>query len=125
VLQTLSISFSVLQKAAMVRWFAHLGHTYGASLMFLVGLGYLIQGFRCFPWFTTVFYLKDVLLVDPGILQIILNTVNLPMVAKPIYGIISDSVYIRGAHRIPYIVIGGIGSSCCFKRGCSLLLCRV
>ncbi|OIW20430.1 hypothetical protein TanjilG_11129 [Lupinus angustifolius] len=28
------------------------------------------------------------------------------MVAKPIYGILSDTIYIGGAHRIPYICIG-------------------
>ena len=75
--------------------------------MLLVGFGYLIQGFRCFPWFAIMFYMKDVLLIDPGTLQIVQNTVNLPMVAKPIYGIISDSFYIRGAHRVPYILFGG------------------
>lgn len=75
--------------------------------MLLVGLGYWVQGFRCFPWFAVNFYLKDVLTVDPGTLQIVQNTVNLPMVAKPVYGIVSDAVYIRGAHRVPYLVIGG------------------
>eukprot|EP00250_Pteridium_aquilinum_P021228 c25062_g2_i1 orf=86-1684(-) len=89
------------------KWLANLGRIYGASLMLLVGLGYWIQGFRCFPWFAVNFYLKDVLTVDPGTLQIVQNTVNLPMVAKPVYGIVSDAVYIRGAHRIPYLVIGG------------------
>lgn len=76
--------------------------------MGLVGLGYWIQGFRCFPWFAINFYFKDVLTVDPGTLQIVQNTVNLPMVAKPVYGIVSDAVYIRGAHRVPYLVIGGL-----------------
>lgn len=30
------------------------------------------------------------------------------MVAKPVYGIISDAVYIGGAHRLPYIFLGGL-----------------
>ncbi|KAH7332023.1 hypothetical protein KP509_20G064300 [Ceratopteris richardii] len=76
--------------------------------MLLIGAGYWIQGFRCFPWFIVSFYLKDAVGIDPGTLQIIQNTVNLPMVAKPVYGIISDTVYIRGAHRVPYLVIGGV-----------------
>lgn len=75
--------------------------------MLLVGLGYWIQGLRCFPWLIANFYLKDVFAVDPGTLQVLQNTVNLPMVAKPVYGIISDAVYIRGAHRVPYVVMGG------------------
>lgn len=92
---------------AVFKWLANLTRIYGASLMLLVGLGYWIQGFRCFPWLAMSFYLKDVLTVDPGTLQIVQNTVSLPLVAKPVYGIISDAVYIRGAHRIPYLVIGG------------------
>lgn len=45
--------------------------------------------------------------VDPGTMQFLLSTAALPMVAKPIYGIISDSVYIKGAHRVPYLIVAG------------------
>jgi len=45
--------------------------------------------------------------VDPGQMQFLMSTAALPMVAKPIYGIISDSVYIKGAHRLPYLIIAG------------------
>ena len=45
--------------------------------------------------------------VDPGQMQFLMSTAALPMVAKPIYGIISDSVYIKGAHRVPYLLIAG------------------
>ncbi len=31
------------------------------------------------------------------------------MVAKPIYGIISDSIFIGGSHRVPYLVFAGNG----------------
>lgn len=95
------------REMAAFKWLKNLGSVYGVSLIFLVGLGYWIQGFRCFPWFAVNFYFKDVLTVDPGTLQIVQNTVNLPMVAKPMYGIVSDTIYIRGAHRVPYLVIGG------------------
>lgn len=30
------------------------------------------------------------------------------MVAKPLYGILSDALYIGGARRVPYISIGGM-----------------
>ncbi|KAG5567868.1 hypothetical protein RHGRI_003147 [Rhododendron griersonianum] len=49
---------------------------------------------------------KDGLKVDPSTLQLLQNSANLPMVAKPIYGLLSDSVYITGQHRLPYIAIG-------------------
>ncbi|MCO5609879.1 hypothetical protein L7F22_064112 [Adiantum nelumboides] len=94
-------------EIAALKWLKGMGNVYGPSLMLLVGLGYWIQGFRCFPWFAVNFYFKDVLTVDPGTLQMVQNTVNIPMVAKPVYGIVSDTVYIRGAHRVPYLVIGG------------------
>ncbi|KAG6605166.1 putative folate-biopterin transporter 7, partial [Cucurbita argyrosperma subsp. sororia] len=72
----------------------------------VLGLGYWVQGFRCFPWMAVNFFLKDGLNVDPSTLQLLQNSANLPMVAKPLYGILSDAVYISGQHRIPYIAIG-------------------
>ncbi|XP_019184214.1 PREDICTED: probable folate-biopterin transporter 7 [Ipomoea nil] len=72
----------------------------------LLGLGFWMQGFRCFPWMGVNFFLKDGLRVDPSTLQILQSSANLPMVAKPFYGILSDSIYISGQHRIPYIAFG-------------------
>ncbi|XP_024543929.1 probable folate-biopterin transporter 7 [Selaginella moellendorffii] len=89
-------------------WWDAMGETYGVSLLVLVGMGYWVQGFRCFPWLGMNYYFKDGLQLDPLTLQFLQNTVNLPYLAKPIYGIISDSVYIHGAHRVPYIIIAGI-----------------
>ncbi|XP_009361128.2 probable folate-biopterin transporter 7 [Pyrus x bretschneideri] len=74
----------------------------------LVGLGYWVQGFRCFPWMAVNFFLKDGLHVDPSTLQLLQNSANLPMVAKPLYGVVSDAVYIAGQHRIPYIAFGAV-----------------
>ncbi|KAL0464490.1 UNVERIFIED_CONTAM: putative folate-biopterin transporter 7 [Sesamum latifolium] len=53
-----------------------------------------------------IFFLKDGLRVEPSTLQILQNSANLPMVAKPFYGILSDSFYIFGQHRVPYIALG-------------------
>ncbi|CAI9776940.1 unnamed protein product [Fraxinus pennsylvanica] len=44
--------------------------------------------------------------MQPSTLQLVQNSGNLPMVAKPLYGILSDFLYIGGAHRIPYVSIG-------------------
>ena len=73
----------------------------------VLGLGFWVQGFRCFPWLVVSFYLKDGLNVDPSTLQILQSSANLPMVGKPLYGLLSDSVYISGQHRVPYIALGG------------------
>ncbi|GAV91964.1 BT1 domain-containing protein [Cephalotus follicularis] len=72
----------------------------------ILGLGYWVQGLRCFPWMAVSFFLKDGLNVDPATLQLLQNSANLPMVAKPLYGVVSDSVYLSGQHRLPYIAIG-------------------
>lgn len=71
-----------------------------------MGLGFWVQGLRCFPWMGVSFFLKDGLRVDPSTLQLLLSSANLPMVAKPLYGVVSDAVYIRRQHRLPYIALG-------------------
>ncbi|KAL0379835.1 UNVERIFIED_CONTAM: putative folate-biopterin transporter 7 [Sesamum angustifolium] len=78
----------------------------GRNRKLLLGIGYLVQGLRCFPWMGVIFFLKDGLRVEPSTLQILQNSANLPMVAKPFYGILSDSFYIFGQHRVPYIALG-------------------
>lgn len=74
----------------------------------LLGIGFFVQGMRCFPWMGVNFFLKDGLKVEPSTLQILQSSANLPMVAKPFYGILSDSLYIFGQHRVPYIALGGM-----------------
>ncbi|PNX73735.1 putative folate-biopterin transporter chloroplastic-like [Trifolium pratense] len=78
------------------------------QMLILCGFGYWLQGFRCFPWLALNFHMASNLNLDPSILQLVQYSANLPMVAKPLYGILSDVIYIGGAHRIPYIVIGDI-----------------
>ncbi|KAH9624236.1 hypothetical protein KSS87_004979 [Heliosperma pusillum] len=78
------------------------------KIKWLLGMGYWVQGFRCFPWLAVNFFLKDGLHVDSSSLQILLNSANLPMVAKPFYGVVSDSFYLFGQHRLPYIALGAI-----------------
>lgn len=79
----------------------------GKQMLLLCGFGYWVQGFRCFPWLALNFHMANNLNLHPSILQLVQNTANLPMVAKPLYGILSDAIYIGGAHRIPYIFVGG------------------
>ncbi|KAJ4956975.1 hypothetical protein NE237_013758 [Protea cynaroides] len=74
----------------------------------LCGFGYWVQGFRCFPWLALNFHMAYTLNLHPSVLQLVQSSANLPMVAKPLFGVISDAVYIGGAHRIPYISIGVI-----------------
>ncbi|KAF7837400.1 FBT8 [Senna tora] len=85
------------------RGFPQVGST---QMLTLCGFGYWVQGFRCFPWLALNFHMANNLNLHPSLLQLVQNTGNLPMVAKPLYGILSDAIYIGGAHRIPYIAIG-------------------
>ncbi|XP_010418909.1 PREDICTED: probable folate-biopterin transporter 7 [Camelina sativa] len=88
----------------------HVGETHGRRdpIRWLLGFGFFVQGFRGFPWLGANFFLTDELRVNPSVLQLLQNSANLPMVAKPIYGIVSDAVYFFGEHRIPYIAIGAL-----------------
>ncbi|XP_052188384.1 probable folate-biopterin transporter 9, chloroplastic [Diospyros lotus] len=76
------------------------------QMMVFCGFGYWVQGFRGFPWLALNFHMAHNLNLRPSTLQLVQNTGNLPMVIKPLYGILSDALYIGGAHRIPYICIG-------------------
>ncbi|KAM7256492.1 hypothetical protein ACFE04_012233 [Oxalis oulophora] len=84
-------------------------------MLMLCGFGYWVQGFRCFPWLALNFHLAHALKVYPSTLQLVQNFGTLPMVAKPLFGILSDSLCIGGARRIPYISIGAfylVGNAC-------------
>ncbi|XAR48906.1 hypothetical protein NMG60_11031889 [Bertholletia excelsa] len=76
------------------------------QMVVLCGLGYWVQGFRGFPWLGLNFHMADNLSLRPSTLQLVQNAANLPMVVKPLYGILSDAIHIFGGHRIPYICLG-------------------
>ncbi|KAG5240732.1 folate-biopterin transporter [Salix suchowensis] len=82
------------------------GHVGSQQMLGLCGFGYWMQGFRGFPWLALNFHMAHNLNLDPSKLQLLQITGNLPMVAKPLYGLLSDAFYIGGAHRVPYILIG-------------------
>ncbi|TVU19240.1 hypothetical protein EJB05_35379 [Eragrostis curvula] len=72
----------------------------------VIGVGFWVQGFRVFPWLGINFFLKDGMGVAASSLQILQASANLPMVAKPLIGLLSDAVPIRGHRRLPYVAIG-------------------
>uniref|UniRef100_A0ACD5UP29 Uncharacterized protein n=2 Tax=Avena sativa TaxID=4498 RepID=A0ACD5UP29_AVESA len=72
------------------------------------GMGYWVQGFRCFPWLALNFHLTRELGLSPVALQLVQNVGSLPLVAKPLFGVLSDAVYIGPEHRLPYISIGAL-----------------
>ncbi|XVF30580.1 hypothetical protein REPUB_Repub16aG0070600 [Reevesia pubescens] len=78
----------------------------GNLIRSLLGFGFWVQGFRYFPWMAVNFFLKDSVKVDPSTLQFLQNSASLPLVGKPLYGVVSDAIYICGQNRLPYIAIG-------------------
>jgi hypothetical protein len=78
-----------------------------AAQRWVIGAGFWVQGFRLFPWLGVNFFLKDGMGVAASSLQILQASANLPMVAKPLLGLLSDAVPIRGGRRLPYVAIGG------------------
>ncbi|XP_078442166.1 major facilitator superfamily protein isoform X2 [Wolffia australiana] len=66
------------------------------------GFGYWVQGFRCFPWLALNFHLAHGLGLGPSALQLVQGAAILPMVAKPLYGLFSDSSSAGAARRLPY-----------------------
>lgn len=78
-----------------------------ATQRWVIGVGFWVQGFRLFPWLGVNFFLKDAMGVPSSSLQILQASATLPMVAKPLLGLLSDAVPIRGCRRLPYVAIGG------------------
>ncbi|CAN6834419.1 unnamed protein product [Brassica oleracea] len=76
------------------------------NAVLLCAVGYWVQGSRCFPWLALNFHMSHCLNLKPSTLQLVQYTAILPMVAKPLYGVLSDVLYIGGARRVPYISIG-------------------
>ncbi|CAM8991812.1 unnamed protein product [Rhodiola kirilowii] len=76
------------------------------QMMSFCGLGYAVSGFRCFPWLAMNIHMAQNLNMHPSTLQLVQHSANLPMIAKPFYGVLSDALYICGAHRVPYVCIG-------------------
>ncbi|AAB80629.1 Similar to Synechocystis integral membrane protein (gb/D64002) [Arabidopsis thaliana] len=81
----------------------------GKGISVLCGLGYWVQGSRCFPWLALNFHMVHSLALQPSTLQLVQYSCSLPMVAKPLYGVLSDVLYIGSGRRVPYIAIGAGG----------------
>ncbi len=52
--------------------------------------------------------LKDQLHLDPAELNTYYTFINILFIIKPVYGFFTDSCYILGRRRQPYIIIGGV-----------------
>ncbi|KAL8505592.1 hypothetical protein ACS0TY_016728 [Phlomoides rotata] len=92
----------------MIQWLKQLRIAFGASFLWLVCLIYFTQGFRSFVWTAVSYQLKDKLRLSPSASQFVTSIVFFPWSVKPLYGIVSDCIPIRGRKRIPYLVIAAL-----------------
>ncbi|XP_057981848.1 probable folate-biopterin transporter 4 [Malania oleifera] len=89
----------------MLQWLKQLQAAFGASFLWLICLVYFTQGFRSFVWTAVSYQLKDRLKLSPSASQFVFSVAFFPWSIKPLYGILSDCVPIKGRKRIPYLVI--------------------
>ncbi|XP_021815608.1 probable folate-biopterin transporter 4 [Prunus avium] len=92
----------------MIQWLKRLRAAFGASFLWLVCLVYFTQGFRSFVWTAVSYQLKDRLKLSPSSSQFVFSIAFFPWSIKPLYGIVSDCIPIKGRKRVPYLVIATV-----------------
>ncbi|PSR95616.1 Folate-biopterin transporter like [Actinidia chinensis var. chinensis] len=92
----------------MIQWVQRLRIAFGASFLWLICLIYFTQGFRSFVWTAVSYQLKDRLKLSPSASQFVSSIAFFPWSIKPLYGILSDCIPIRGRKRVPYLVIATV-----------------
>lgn len=92
----------------MIEWSKHLKSAFGAPFIWLICLIYFTQGFRSFVWTAVSYHLKDDLKLSPSASQFLTSVAFFPWSIKPLYGIISDCISIRGRRRTPYLFISTV-----------------
>ncbi|XAR56674.1 hypothetical protein NMG60_11037241 [Bertholletia excelsa] len=92
----------------MIRWMRQLRIAFGTSFLWLICLIYFTQGFRSFVWTAVSYLLKDRLKLSPSSSQFVSSVAFFPWSIKPLYGILSDCVPIKGRRRIPYLMIATV-----------------
>ncbi|KAH9803566.1 putative folate-biopterin transporter 4 [Citrus sinensis] len=85
-----------------------LKNVFGVSFLWLICLIYFTQGFRSFVWTAVSYQLKDKLKFSPSASQFVSAVAFFPWSIKPLYGILSDCIPIKGRKRIPYLVISTV-----------------
>ncbi|KAF4373458.1 hypothetical protein CsatB_015975 [Cannabis sativa] len=94
----------------MLQWLTQMRTAFGASFLWLVCLIYFTQGFRSFVWTAVSYQLKDGLKLTPSVSQFVFSVAFFPWSIKPLYGIISDCIPIKGRKRVPYLIISTVFS---------------
>jgi len=73
-----------------------------------------IFGFSTISELAELYFLKDVLKLDPAYMSLFISLIRIPFFIKPIFGFITDLYQINGYRRKPYIIIFGLLSGFCW-----------
>ncbi|CAN0901047.1 Probable folate-biopterin transporter 4 [Linum grandiflorum] len=92
----------------MREWTKQMKRSFGGSFLWLVCLIYFTQGFRSFVWTAVSYQMKDKLKLSPSASQFVSSVAFFPWSIKPIYGIVSDCISIKGRKRVPYLIIATV-----------------
>lgn len=76
---------------------------FGASFIVVICAVYFTQGFRSLASLSMQGLLKDGLGLEPAASQALLSTAAMPWACKPLFGLISDYMPIRGMKRKPSV----------------------
>ncbi|KAL4332893.1 hypothetical protein GQ457_07G037350 [Hibiscus cannabinus] len=76
----------------------------GIFLVYGLNLGFSGSFFKV----VTDYYWKDVQKVQPSVVQLYIGLYHIPWVMKPVWGLLTDVLPIRGYRRRPYFVVAGI-----------------
>lgn len=100
--------FIIIIIITIMRWIRRLHRGFGAPFLILISSIYWTQGFRTLPWMGISYQLKDELKLSPSASQFAISVAFMPWSVKPVYGILSDCLPIRGSRRISYLIISSV-----------------
>ncbi|CAI5744486.1 unnamed protein product [Peronospora destructor] len=89
-------------------WVQHLRQTFGTSILVLIIVVYIVQGFASFTALAIDYFFKDNLNLQPTQSQMLQMLMKMPWRIKPVYGILSDCLPLFGYHRKSYMMLCSI-----------------
>ncbi|OQR95831.1 folate-Biopterin Transporter (FBT) family [Thraustotheca clavata] len=105
------------QMPILMNWVQGLVQLYGIrTLLVLCGTN-MLSGLISIDLFAVDYMFKDEFKLSPSIAQVSTTTLMLPWAFKPLWGLITDTIAIRGYHRKPFYLLCG-----CMAYVCTCLL---
>ncbi|KAM0943399.1 putative biopterin transporter family [Dioscorea sansibarensis] len=103
IIMIMSISWQPFQWLSMLCRELNTSFVLGVLLVYGVSQGFASSFFRV----VTDFYWKDVQKLQPSAVQMFMGFYYIPLIMKPLWGLLTDVFPISGYRRGPYFVIAG------------------